>query len=401
MQCRGRMNHLISRRGLLQAGAAVAGGALLAPGRARAQVAEKGALLIIYTSGGYNSLFASADSFVPAGTYGCTASNVRDLGNGLVVDRGSLGSLPDIATQHMASIGVNHGQTAHDGGQAEGWSSGNRNYAIQLANEMGGEGPIKFAAVGGDPVPSGPLTKEGDVSLQRITDMRATLIALGAPLDPTAPRRDIALEAMKASQRMSKKKLQVSTKSLRSLVDGYQTSLATLEKERVFDWDGPNGLAAVYGLSPTSTTINTMNSKFAAAELMVRAGANVVVLSDGDATRWDTHGDTDGSQVRGLMSRITPPLTTFLNRMMTDTSFNVVTLISGDFARSLPGSDHQGNLTTTVIGRHVQVGTTGRVSANVAVNPNTPRAQGLWAMLAKALRVPGTPFGANPHGLVA
>jgi hypothetical protein len=34
----------------------------------------------------------------------------------------------------------------------------------------------------------------------------------------------------------------------------------------------------------------------------------------------------------------------------------------GDFSRSLPGSDDQPNLTATVIGKYVRVGTTGRVA---------------------------------------
>ena len=392
----------LSRRRLLQAGTALAAAPLLGARRAQAQTAApKSALLIIYAHGGYNSLFSSADSFIPAGTYGVTASNVRDLGNGLVVDKGSLGALPDVATRSMASIGVNHGQTGHDAAQAEGWSSGNTNYAIQLASVMGGDGPIKMAAVGNDPLPTAPLNSVGGVSLQRIVDMRATLIALGAPLDPSVPRRDIALQAMLGSQRLSRRTLATSPHGLRSVTDGYQASLATLRSQKVFDWDGPEGLATVYGLNPARTGVDAMPAKMAAAEMMIRAGANVVLATDGDAGRWDTHGDTDGAQVRRLMGLITPSLSIFLNRMMSDPAFNVVTLITGDFARSLPGSDHQGNLTTTVIGRHVQVGTTGRCAANVSLNPGTPRAAGLWAHLAQALRVPGQPFGPNPHGLVA
>ena len=78
-----------SRRSLMQATGAVAGG--LAASRlmtgdgllsrtAYGQAAgEKPALLVIYTSGGFNAVFGSADSFAPAGTFGVTAGNQRAL----------------------------------------------------------------------------------------------------------------------------------------------------------------------------------------------------------------------------------------------------------------------------------------------------------------------------------
>jgi len=46
---------------------------------------------------------------------------------------------------------------------------------------------------------------------------------------------------------------------------------------------------------------------------------------------------------------------------------NVAILIMGDFSRSLPGSDHQSNMSATIIGNKVKVGSTGTVSANVGL----------------------------------
>jgi hypothetical protein len=92
-----------------------------------------------------------------------------------------------------------------------------------------------------------------------------------------------------------------------------------------------------------------------------------------------------------------PGLRLFLTRMMADPTKNVVTVIMGDFSRSLPGSDHQPNLTATVFGKYVKPGTTGRVAANVGLPAGTPAVPGLYAYLAALLKVPGTPFGANPH----
>ena len=43
-------------------------------------------------------------------------------------------------------------------------------------------------------------------------------------------------------------------------------------------------------------------------------------------------------------------LKVFTDRTLAMTDRNVVTVIMGDFSRSLPGSNHQANLTATVIG---------------------------------------------------
>ena len=142
----------------------------------------------------------------------------------------------------------------------------------------------------------------------------------------------------------------------------------------------------------------------AAAELMILAGANVVVAADvapnnnPQAPGWDTHFDTNGQVARTLMAqRIMPSLNVFLSRMIADSTRNVVTCIMGDFARSLPNSDHQPNLTATVIGKHVKVGTTGRVGADVGLPVGTPTVDGLYAYLAALLKCPTRPFGSNPH----
>ena len=56
-------------------------------------------------------------------------------------------------------------------------------------------------------MPDGPKPAEGDVSLQGITDMKATIVALGGDIDPSVPNREIATNAMMGSTTMSKKRL--------------------------------------------------------------------------------------------------------------------------------------------------------------------------------------------------
>ena len=126
----------------------------------------------------------------------------------------------------------------------------------------------------------------------------------------------------------------------------------------------------------------------------IRAGTNVVGLLD---TGWDTHGDGDGSVARTKMKALVPALDTFITRMVADTTRNVTLVIMGDFARSLPGSNHQPNLTATVIGPSVKPGTTGRTDADVNLKTDTPAATGLWTYLAALAKVGASPFGANQH----
>jgi hypothetical protein len=274
---------------------------------------------------------------------------------------------------------------------------GNQNAGLVLANAMGGTASIKAAVVGGNlnaDVPGGTV---GGVSFQTITDMQATIDALGggAP-DPRVPDRTIALSGVTNAQGMSQNHLDGSPQSLESLKNGYDAAINTLKQPvQVFD---PVALKAAYAMPPNQNVVRTFNSKLAAAELMVRAGTNVVTLFDAG---WDSHGDTNGSEVRNKMtSYVLAPLNTFLTRMVQDPTRNVVVCIMGDFSRSLPGSDHQPNLTATVIGKYVKQGSTGRVDANVRLTQTSAGSQQLWAYLASATKTTGTPFGADPHDLV-
>lgn len=379
-------------------GAAVAARAGLWPSTAFADttITEKSALLVVFLQGGYNSVFCSADSYAGAGTFGVTGSNQKVLGNGLVVDGPTFGTLPQFALDHMATVGVRHGLTSHEAAQNADFSDGRSSYAIQLAAAMGGDAAIKCVQVGSRGVP-GPMPVESGVSLQTITDMKTTVEALGGSTDGSTPKREIAEKGMAASRFMSAQTLVTSPVQTKVLSEGYTAAVETLQKPvKPFDY---NELATSYGLGSTNTSVNSFKAQIAAAELMITVGANVVVAMDGG---WDTHGDRDASNVRIMMnSRILPPLKTFLNRMMTDPERNVVVAIMGDFARSLPGSDHAAAMSATVMGKYVKNGTTGKMSANVQLPAGTPSAPGLWAYLSKVLNVGQMPFGSNPHtGLV-
>jgi hypothetical protein len=318
---------------------------------------------------------------------------VKMLGGGLGIDAPTFGTMPQIAQDRMASVGIRHGLTAHEAAQPQLWTNNGRSYALQLARELGGDAAIK-AAVVGSMMPYGARPAEGDVSFQGITDMRATIVALGGAVgDPTVPDRKIATEAMSGSGTMSRKRILRSPNSLRTVNDGFVTGIDALKKDGlVLDY---NSLASAYGITPATTAVNNFRTQMVAAELMVMAGANVIATFD---QGWDTHGDTNGNNVRNMMNqRILPPLNTFLQRTMNMPNRNVIVVILGDFARSLPGSDHQGNLTATVIGKYVKQGTTGRVGTNVGLPPTTPNIREFWAYLAAISKTKNAIFGANPH----
>jgi hypothetical protein len=392
----------LSRRSFLKGVACAAGAAVGTrlvgsgsgwEGSARAE-SERPALLVVYLEGGYNALFGSADGLT--GSFGVDAGNVEDLGNGLVVDAATFGALPDVAKQKMATIGVVHGLTDHDPGQMEKWwTSGSRSYLLQLADVLGGDGAIKAAIVGDGQIP-GASPAEGGVTLQTVRDMEATIAALGASAaDPKNPARDITAAALARAAEMSKGSVDSNPTSLLSLKEAYPTASAVLKKPlKTFSFPE---LSNAYGLDG-ATTVDGFSSRIAAAELMITAGANVVVAIDGD---WDSHGDVDGSLVRNKMSeQILPSLNTFIDRMFNDAERNVVVAIFGDFARSLPGSDHQPNCAVSVMGKYVKTGTTGRVDRTVNMPSGTPDIPQMWAYLAAVLKAPTNPFGNNPHALV-
>jgi hypothetical protein len=356
-------------------------------------VAEKPALLVVFLSGGYNALFSSPQSFTANGTFGVTASNQRDLGNGLVVDAATLGSLPEIALSHMATVGVRHELAEHGAAQQALFSAGTRGACHRLAAAMGGAASIKYAQVGRNRVP-GPQTTENGVSLQVITDLLSTREALQGSTDRADANRAIAATALRLAPTSGSMTINNSPTMTRHLAEGYATAPVLLTQ--TVELPTLPELASAYSLGGTETGIASFSSQMAAAELMIAAGSNVVVAVDD--FRWDSHGDRDGRRVRSLMSEsIVPGLSRFISRMMTKQERNVVVAILGDFARSLPSSDHASALSATIIGKRVRVGSTGRMTGDVSLPEGTPGVGGFWSCVAAAMGLPSTILGPNQH----
>src|SRR5258705_5896711 len=154
---------------------------------------------------------------------------MKRLANGLVVDAPTFGTLPQYALDHMASVGVRHGITGHGAAQAANFGDGSRSYMLRLAAAMGGDAAIKAVQAGTRATP-GPKTAESGVSLQTITDMKATIAALGGATDATIPDRTVGARSISAAQVMSQRLVATSPGMLTQLNEGYNAGIATLQK---------------------------------------------------------------------------------------------------------------------------------------------------------------------------
>lgn len=396
----------LSRRSLLKGllgGAAAVGASRLsfAPQLAHADDAEAPAVVCVYFNGGFNSLFCCAKDLAPTTFKG----DPKQASPSVFVDRTTLGTLPADALGMMSVIGVNHGISAHPTARAAVWGDGKTSYAIELAAALGGTEAFRCVTIGNTSLPENiGLAPVDGVSAQQVRDLDVFASVLGASTLPAGPLGT----GVSGAKTASSNRLAASPGKLAGLSNAYDTVLANVKSP------APGitaatlaNIRAAYGLDAGSKLVNTdLTGHFAGAELAITAGAKVInIMSQG----WDSHGDVDGSVVRGQMgSSVIPGLKTFLQRMLLGApgaNRNVVVCLFGDFARSLQSSGHQPNLSACVFGKHVKPGTTGAVSSKDVTllapkgDPGSAM-KGMWSYFAAAARCAGAPFGANPHGLV-
>lgn len=341
----------MTRRELLKGGMAVAGALalgdarLLAKGRA---ASERPTLVVFWLNGGPAGLFNSADAFLANGAFGVTADNIRSLGNGLYVDAGSLGSLPAVALQHMASVHFRHGLYSHNDSRAAVLQAGPRSQLLRLAAAMP-PAAVRCAIVNNLGLPVGvsdhPQLEHG-IGFEHIMKL-----------------------------------------------DDARRSLSIAQF---------NDIREAYGAFGANPMIDNQRTTFAAVEALVREGAGVVFAQPAYTGRqdrqFDTHHDDTGDVARQIMAPITPALDTFLRRVMALPGQNVVTLLTGEFSRTLPGADHAKGGTATVIGKYVRTGAAGRQRPDGSPPDNAPSPEALWAYVATALRLgESAPFGKHPH----
>lgn len=342
-------NRTFTRRQALQGGAALAGAVALGRlGRGPSGMSpERPALVVLWLNGGPAGLFNSAGSFLRNGAFGVTPGGVCDIGGGLLVDRDSLGSLPEGARRHMASVNFRHGVVRpHEQARAAVLEDNGRSRLLRMAAAF--PSPVRSCAL--------------------VNDLG---FPAGVRLDPPA-EDGIALER---------------------IVDTDDAS----RRAGAARWDE---IRSAYGAAERST-IGDLASTFAAVEALLVSGTGVVFAQPaytGRADRqFDTHEDDSGTAARAVMAPITPLLSTFLARVQALAERNVVTVLAGEFSRTVPKSDHEPGGTATVIGRYVRTGTAGPQNPDGSPPLDSAPPDGLWAYAAAALRVGGSPFGRNPH----
>jgi hypothetical protein len=343
----------LTRRGFLAGSAALVGtGALScqpAPAAAPAPVVPRKAgapptLVVLWLNGGPAGLFNSARSFLASNAFGVTADNVRDLGNDLYVDAGSLGALPPIALAHMAAINFSHGIVRpHDHARAAVLEDAGHSQLLRMAAAMPATATTRCAIVNDLGLPKG--------------------ISAGPPSESGASFE---------------------------FVMGFDEIRHPLADIR-----------AAYGV-PEGDWIRDTSGTFAAIEGLVHAGASVIfaqpAYSGQPDRQFDTHRDTSGAAARAVMAPITPLLSTFLGRVLA-LHRNVVTVLVGEFSRTSSESDHEPGGTATIIGMNVKTGTAGPQRTDGSPPPNAPPPAALWRYAAAALGLDPT-GNPNPELLV-
>jgi hypothetical protein len=418
-------NPKLTRRGLLKGalalGGAAAGARLAGPAWIAEALAapEPSHFVHIFFNGGLNALFSgNADKFVAGGRFGVTSTNIKTVGSGVVTDAGTFGTFPAFALQHWGAVGMRHGNALHttpqnlrSGGERAILKDGNDCYLNKLAHAMGGDSAFK-AVYFGDRAPAyQEQPAYMGVPLQRVSDLADAIKALGADApDPDAPNRALAASALETSEAISKRQIDTNPTRLTPLTDAYRSAVAALKKPP----PKPVTFAEIktaYGLG-NATAVKSFASMLAGAEIMIRgAGSNVINITDFGLASWDFHQTGTGGSLNGLYSRNkflgtggfgdnrVAPIKTFLERMLNLPDRNVVVCISGELVR-LPTGDHGDGTLAAMFGKYVKQGVSYGVNNEARFNPATPGVKGFWAAAAAALKVPGQPFGANPHPIV-
>ena len=340
----------ITRRTALGRGAAFAGALALRRGLRPGvgTIEERPTLVVLWLNGGPAGLFNSSGSFLRSGAFGVTPGRVRDLGNSLYVDAESFGVFPGVARSHMSSINFRHGVIRpHEHARAAVLESGARSQLLRMAAVMP-DAPIRCAVVNSLGFPAGvgadPPPEDG-VRLERVLDLGPLASRVGA------------------------------------------TQL--------------DDVRAAYGVAANATAVGDQSSTFAAVELLVRTGTSVIFAQPAYTGRpdrqFDTHEDDSGVEARAVMAPITPSLAKFLDRVLALPGRNVVTILVGEFSRTVPQSDHEPGGTATFVGKYVKTGTAGPQQPDGSPPLDAPPPEALWAYAAAALHLGSGPFGRNPN----
>jgi hypothetical protein len=406
-------------KGALAIGGAAAGSRIAGPWVREARAAlEPSHFVHIFFPGGLNGLFTGCAQQL-MGSFGVTSTNTMAVGNGVFTDKATFGTFPQFALDHWAGIGMWHKANLHTlstnlngGGETVILQkSGNTTYLNELASLMGGSSAFKAVYLGDRKVAYRDWDPANGVNLQRVADLKAALSAAGADMgaDPNAPDREkSALTLETASGALSQRTATTNPTRIGQYATAYTATVNSLRQPL----PPPLTFAEIdtaYGLRGNSA-VSSFAAMLAGAEIMIRAaGSNVVEVTE-FAPMWDFDANTSGPLSRdkflgtgsyaGAASRIAP-IKTFLTRMLNYPGKNVVVAISGEFVRLLTGHGHGDGTVAALFGKNVKQGLSFPCNASARFSTSTPNQAGFWAAVAQACGVPGQPFGANPHPLIA
>lgn len=417
------MNQLSRRsllKGALAVGGAAAGARIVGPWAGDAEAAvEPSHFVHIFFHGGLNALFAGCARQL-RGVFSVTDTNITPVGEGVFTDKATFGTFPKLALDHWAAIGVRHGdanhtvpENRHGGGEMAIVRNGDNCYLTQLAAAMGGSSAFKAVLFGRRSQDYGvyqPWPAVDGTSLQRVANLRDALRAVGAEApSPNAPERGRLASTLDASRRMSARHIGTNPGRLASLGASYDAAVDALRKPlpppvTFEEVDEAYGLGGRHAIVPGAAT--SFAAQLAGAEIMIRAaGSNVIHVSDFEPM-WDFDANVNGPRSRdrflgrGTYSRLAP-IRTFLERMLDFPGKNVVVAISGEFVRETTGHGHGAGVVAAVFGKNIKQGLSYPVNEEARFAAGTPGSMGFWAGVAAACRVPGQPFGPNPHALLA
>ena len=386
---------MLNRRQFIQGVSAVGAASLMGiPRIASAQVDGKESVLLwIFMNGGYAPTQTSAASFIgnaPLVRFGCTADNmtVRDEVSFLTAN---FGQLPEKALSRLACIG-SIGASNHNSGKHF-WEGSEGPTVQTLAAAMGGNAAIKAAKVGD--VTGSPGGSSRGVSLEQVNSMSTALETLTGKGQIILPdQRPIVGKLLNSSYLASKPLFDRNPNNLKALASGYENLINSMSSPV----DEVN--QAEITMAYAGAQDGGLSQKLGVAEALFRSGVKVVCVGEGAGTYWDTHDDNDGSRQKAYFSLMTPGLTTFCNRMLGTTKYNVTIAFVSEHSRIPLISNHGPHLSTIIISDNAIGGkSTGITDNEGLVYDADKKPEKVWkAALGELCGLTGS---ANPFGSAA
>ncbi len=399
-----------NRRDFVKSCSAMLGATVLGgfPNSAWAQSAKKSKVLLIGLPGGMSPFLGNAASFVGTGWGGRAVTSNSEVSWDTQVFS------PIMATAApFFGVAGGLGSGSHDGAKNFWYENNdiNKAFAVSLANAIGGTSPLKVAGVGPDRIPEQRYEQVTNISsfLQLIGNSVQQNTVPGAT--PASPNYKMEADLLKASKDLGDIILKNNLRSLNSASLGssgiYDLAQKLVTNPPLAAGTGPAATATVavnptaimndYGITSPIIT-GSMNSKLAAAEILLRSGLNVVSVVDaGGTSAWDTHDDNDGSRARTLYTAIVPALATFCRRMLGTPDMNVTIVFLSEHSRITEKSNHGPHTAVPIFSDSLFAGRSTGICNSGGFLANPQPEQTVRALVAELAKVSVNPFGANTH----